>query len=64
MSQKTLPNIEGIDNPVNIDIMLPTTSADVTEEVSECLENKSLHISNKIHDLCSIDKIDKNSQYI
>ena len=41
------PNIEGIDTSVTTDIMLPTTTYDVIEEVSKCPENESLHVSKK-----------------
>ena len=34
-----LPNIEGLDTSVTIDILLPNTTADVLEEVSKCPEN-------------------------
>ena len=59
-----LTNIGGIDTSVTIDIMLPTTTADVLEEVSECPENESVHVSNKNHDICSNGDIDYDVQYL
>ena len=57
-----LPNIEGLDTSVTTDILLPTTTEDVLEEVSECPENESLHVSNKNHDICINDEIDADKQ--
>ena len=42
--------------------MLPTTTADVLEEVSEFPENESLHVSNKSHGMCSNDNTDDYAQ--
>ena len=44
---KQLTNIEGINNSVTTDIILPTTTSDVLEEVSGCPGNGYLHVSKK-----------------
>ena len=58
-----LTNIKGIDTSVTTYIMLPTTTADVIEEVFNCLLNESLQFSNKNHDICINDDIDYDAQY-
>ena len=42
-----LPNIEGVDTSVTTNIILPTTTSDVIEEVSGCPGNGYLHVSKK-----------------
>ena len=42
--------------------MLPTTNSAVLEEVSECPENKYLHVLNLNNDICSNDEIDDYEQ--
>ena len=43
-----LPRIEGIYTSVTTDILLPTTTTDVLEEVSECPKNESFMFQTKI----------------